>query len=360
VGEEILIIQMKNSDPATGYSEIVSSEDFSGGRQRVAVKDVQAEGKKIILESPLIRNFPANFTQVITIRNFKAVKIYNSSTLTAPAYNGSTGGVLALNVGGELFLDSNSLITMFAKGYPSARLSSNLNGPGGGIGGGYGGYGGDYTSTSGLVYGPPTNLFMGSGGGFGDSFLASGTHGYGGGLIMLSSDTMKIYGKIEADGNGAQGSGASGDSGRAGGGSGGGIEMISSSITFGGVVSAAGGSGSSYGEYPGYSDEGEYTYASWTSGQRGQNGKGGSLSGGGPGIGGNGGRGSSPSIISMAGFSAGAGGSSNKDGIIGGGGGAAGRIFIKTQSFNGATPNGYADAPGAPNKIGPYAYFMTF
>ena len=385
-GSKVLLAQMKNAS-GSNYNEVL---DLYGGQQEFIIKEIDTALKKVTLESTLARNFPATYTQVINIRNFNSVKLLGNTTLTAPAYNGIVGGILNLNSSSFIEINTNSSIDMTAKGYRGNE------GPGAGRGGltdatnpgffgsasgaGYAAVGGSAAgpcnAPGGLSYGSANGpLFMGSGGGIGHCMINN--NGKGGGLIRISANFLNIKGIISSDGGGGGGSSGyascpSGYSGL-GGGSGGGIEISSPTISFSGFLSSAGGGGS------------EWRY--WWSGQNGYLGKGGDGHSREPGctgitanptggIGGfigspvgNGGNGSwGAANGGNGGFCSGGGGvglcenSGGSTCFTGGGGGTGGRILIKYSTFNGGLLNsgsaGYADAPGASNKIGPYAYFI--
>lgn len=390
IGDGIFLYQNINSSGA-GYSEVL---DSTGGQFESTIKDIDYESKTITLSGSLNRNFPGNDrTQVISIKKLRSVKITNNTTLTAPGYNGKFGGILRLNSGNSLNIDSGSKIDMTAKGYrgnegPGGGMKGTVpyiaayTDYGGGSGAGYANRGGNAANTclayGGNTYGSSTGpMYMGSGGGLGDGML--NTYGYGGGLIILNAKEMFLNGVISSDGGGGGGpnnllaNGYSVDNSYAGlgGGSGGGIEIISPEIDFSGFISSAGGGGSA----------GKPTDTSATGfdnglgfpGKLGIGGKGGDWYGAIGGAGGDLGSqagvgGASPgqgSVGEPGGVSAGGGGTPLEGGsggspcFTGGGGGSAGRILIKVFNFNNFYHAfGHVDAPNASGKIGPYAYFL--
>ncbi len=171
------------------------------------------------------------------VPQYTDVTIQSSGSLTASAWDGSKGGVLAFYAAGTATVSSDGSVTMSAKGYRSHIVSdvsqgesynksggsayaiANLGGGGADYwcdpvdgceydwedvyaGGGYGTTGdnavGNYvTAYGGETYGDPnlTKLFMGSAGGSYNSDINGG-----GGIIFIRSNNLTVSGSISNDG----------------------------------------------------------------------------------------------------------------------------------------------------------------
>ena len=187
------------------------------------------------------------------------ITIGNGGSLTASAWNGTTGGVLVFYANGTASVTGTGSMTMSAKGY---RRSTNLNfsgesygglgstgnqdkgnnlGGGGfandslwlgcniyGFGGGFASIGGGGSGNGGAVYGDATmtKLFMGSAPGY---TSASGTVGNGAGIIYIIGNTISITSGLANNGG-------------AGGGAGGSVYLSGNSLSVGSdILTATGG-----------------------------------------------------------------------------------------------------------------------
>ncbi|MFO0563478.1 MAG: hypothetical protein U0269_35975 [Polyangiales bacterium] len=207
--------------------------------------------------------------QIVVVEEYTALTMAAGSTLTAPAWNGTTGGLLALDIQGAVTIPATATITMNGRGFRgashgcfyrcqtgvqgessqgagSATTASNGAGGGGGSlgqdgscggGGGYGaggatgaagsgagGCGPGTTSQPGGVGGAGagsadlrTAFFFGGAGGEGggdEDGAFPGAGGNGGGAIFLRASSVASFaGTITANGN----TGANGDQGSCGG-----------------------------------------------------------------------------------------------------------------------------------------------
>ncbi|WP_375770241.1 Ig-like domain-containing protein [Archangium gephyra] len=234
------------------------------------------------LTAPLVRAYAANVTQVIRVPEYTDVTITAAGVITAPAWNGSTGGIVAFLANGTV--NNNGLITASALGFRGGQYASDptaatgctgaeqpapsgaqkgegivntrygttqtgrgnvANGAGGGIcfksgggGGGHGGVGGQggrsAAATDGgrdvgglggaaLTYPLLTQLTFGGGGGAGHGSGATGVPGgRGGGAIFIRASQLTGSGVITAAGGSA---GASTSDGGSGGGAGGALYL---------------------------------------------------------------------------------------------------------------------------------------
>ncbi len=214
----------------------------------------------------------ASRTQVIRVPNYADVTVQNGATLTAPAWDGSTGGILVFrasgttNVAGTI---SASFIGYrggagqqctgawsgegFGGGSVFSQNPTGHNGGGstagtGGAGGGNGTPGGNPSNGSaigGTTTGTfdLTNMVFGGGGSGGEDCIQGGNGGNGGGMIIIFSKIITVSGAITANGQNGQNVGG-GSSQPGGGGAGGSILIKGQTVTIGAnSVIANGGSG---------------------------------------------------------------------------------------------------------------------
>lgn len=259
----VLIIQMRGT--GVGAYEVNKISSYSAGT--------------ITLQLPLSNTYTdsvggADQAQVVVLSQYTGVTIDAGVTLTAKAWDGDVGGVLAFLVNGTLTV--NGTISGTGKGFRGGPNSGNAgegtvggfvsqkiaNGNGGGAsdddrasgaGGGNGlagsdggalsgfssdaGIGGSTSGTADL-----TTMTMGGGGGasFGASF---GTGAAGGAIIFIMASVLTLGGSAAVVSNGNAGSAGTG---AGGGGSGGSILVKTQTATAGtNLITATGGSGGS-------------------------------------------------------------------------------------------------------------------
>ena len=236
-----------------------------------------------------------NHAQVVVFPEYQALVIQKGATVTAPAWNGKTGGILPLKVAGELELASGAKLSMIGNGFrgtshkgiyrnqhgyqgessigPGAKKTTpngsggsggyqvkGKNGSGGG-GGGHASAGGNSSKnqygitgvSGGAAVGKAdlSTMVFGGAGGEGsadeDGYQAGGG-GFSGGIVYIRAATVKINGIIETGGgkggngtNSCSGCGGAGMSG-GGGGAGGTVYLMAKAATLGSnVLTAAGG-----------------------------------------------------------------------------------------------------------------------
>ncbi len=111
VGNPVLLIQMQGADIATGNNAsfgTVSAMNDAGRHERAIIESVSANA--VFLKNRLVNRFnPAGKVQLVSIPQFTNVTV--SDTLKAKPWNGSTGGVLALEVSGTLTLNAPIVAT---------------------------------------------------------------------------------------------------------------------------------------------------------------------------------------------------------------------------------------------------------
>jgi hypothetical protein len=263
-------------------------------------------GTTISLASPLKNTYSSsggsNHAQMILVPQYTSVSVTAGATLTAPAWNGTTGGILVFDASGATTVSGTiSMTGLGFRGASHANICSNCkdgtsgesttgigvlgvgnNGPGGG-GGAQGqdcgmGAGGSYgtagttgannttatctanpntgASPAGTVFGAAnitsSIAFGGAGGegGFDEDGSWAGPGGSGGGLIFISSATLTVTGSIQANGSpggdGVSGAACGGGGcgmGGGGGGAGGAVRLVATTATLGTNLVVAVGAG---------------------------------------------------------------------------------------------------------------------
>jgi hypothetical protein len=287
-GELVLVLQMTASAlPAEGSTGPLELNPTGAGRWEFARLEAVGNGA-LRLTAPLVNTFPGPGSQVVRVPEYTSVHVQPASSLLAPPWNGSSGGVLVflatdfvLNQGiisaegagfrGGTFKTSTGRPTGCAEphqseatggahkgeglfstvaGAPTHGYGALGNGAGGGNcddggggGGGHGGAGGQggFTVSSdgardvggrggvALRYSGLTRLMLGGGGGAG----AGGTTGQGGGssggagggiIYIRARDFQGSQGRVLANGQSAAAASADG---AGGGGAGGHITVRS-------------------------------------------------------------------------------------------------------------------------------------
>jgi len=305
-GDLVLVLQTTGivpEPPSGGASPVVISATDPVGRWEFA--RVAAVGAGALnLTAPLVNSYAGNITQVIRVPEYTTVSLpFAIRTITAPAWNGSTGGVVAFLATGAV--SNNGSITVTAKGFrggvpvddasgavgctgldePAAngaqkgegvaftRYGTNqtgrgrvANGGGGGVclnsgggGGGNGGTGGQGGNTdlatdgnrsvggeggAALTFSLLNHVLFGGGGGAGHVTIGtSAPGGAGGGIIFIRAGSLSGSGSMVANG-GTGGSTTSQDA-ASGGGGGGTIYLRVAGAAACGALQVFGGNGGS-------------------------------------------------------------------------------------------------------------------
>ncbi len=246
-GDEVVIIQIQGT--GTGNYEL--------GRI------LSVAGSTLTLEAALQHTYTqggSSKAQLVRVPNYDNVTVTGSGRWEAPAWNGSTGGIITFRASGEVTIDGTVIASQKGfrggsggtddsntqgEGYPgTGSHTSNANGNGGGGGhaapgggGGYGTAGAASVGTGGSAQGGNTagdaeltQLFFGGGGGGGGSNGCGGTGGgYGGGIILMYAKALTVNSRL--DSRGGQGGDACERAG--GGGAGGAIKLIVKDATIG-------------------------------------------------------------------------------------------------------------------------------
>ncbi len=282
VGQRVLIHQTQGSGAGT-YEE--------GEVALVA-------GTKLTLTAALKNTYTSGTgssrAQVVVFATYGNLLIQKGATVTAPAWNGKTGGILPLLLSGDLELASGAKLSMTGRGFKGyfhkgiyrnqhgwqgestigpGTKKTTPNGSGGaggyqvkgknGSGGGGGGHAAAGGSSKANLYGIKgvsggaavgkadlSVIVFGGAGGEGsadeDGYQA-GSGGYSGGIVYVRAASVKLTGVIEAGGakggngtNSCSGCGGAGMSG-GGGGAAGSVYLMAKTATFGSNVLTAGG-----------------------------------------------------------------------------------------------------------------------
>lgn len=289
-GDEVLLINLQGT---SGSNSNVGKYEFC---------EVSSVSSATITCSANLQNTYGSSQKLVVQRvpNYTSVTINSGKTLTASAWNGTLGGVVAFRATGSV--DVSGSIDVTGKGYRKSSnqnigisdgvtdytnyqgegycgvgtTSRSANCGGGGAGKmvffelGKGGAGGSHASgannggectadfdgidnagIAGSSYGSAdlSTLYFGGAGGNGGDGENNVAGGNGGGIIFLSADTLSMSGSITADGDiGESDTAASSLNGGGGGGAGGSILIQGGNITIGtNKISADGGSGGSGG-----------------------------------------------------------------------------------------------------------------
>lgn len=293
VGDEVLVHQTQGT--------YIGGKLVAGNYELGTISAINAG--ELVLTQNLSHDFwqtDSARTQVIRVPNFQTLTVANGGVLTAHAWDGSTGGIVAFRVAGQLQVQVNGSIRATALGYRGAptnttgyagsqgeglngvgvpSVGANWNGGGGGCSYGYGnpaGGGGGGNGASGTKGNPGNNnscdtpgdsgssagdgqlsqiLFGGGGGSGGAKDGQNGNHpggkgGTGGGIALIFARSMNVEGSINANGeDGGLGNGFN-TSANGGGGAGGSIKLVVGDATLGAstAVMAIRGLGGRYGE----------------------------------------------------------------------------------------------------------------
>ena len=276
--DEVLVIDMQGSD--AGHYEYARVASVAAGAITVAT------GVGAAFRGASDR------VQVLRVQRYTSLTVASGATLSVPAWNGTTGGVLAVRVSGTATLsgDVGAAGAGFrgGAGDPGGRVcgagaqgesptavggratAANGGGGGGGAGGvaccigtgqSPGGGGGAYgtpgaagtgvsgAGAAGASYGDAAlvRIFAGSGGGGGggNCDVPSGGGGARGGVVMLSATTLAITGNVVA--SGVQGRVGGSYEGAGAGGAGGALLLAGRTVTLtaGHAVAAGGASNTS-------------------------------------------------------------------------------------------------------------------
>lgn len=131
-GDLILIIQMQgasmNTTNTSAYGSITSYNN-AGLSETRCVQSVSGSNL-ITLSVPLSNNYTASGrVQVVRVPRYSNLRIRNSSSIVASAWNGQTGGVVALEIQGQIRMDhvSSSQINVDGLGFRGGIQDNNTH-----------------------------------------------------------------------------------------------------------------------------------------------------------------------------------------------------------------------------------------
>jgi hypothetical protein len=282
-GQKDVVVSDSSGYVAGDKVLLVNMQGTGGNQGKWEIGEVASQSSGTIT---LVDNLTNNYTTadkgiVQIVPQYSSITVQSGGILTADAWNGTVGGIVAFMCSGTVTVDSGGKITAKGLGYRggaagdagtsyigtqgeshnatgAVSTAANNGGGGGGdslsgtveAGGGGGGYGvaggngaaeGAGTGgTGGGTYGQAdlnTTMYFGSGGGGG--YVASRDGGAGGGVVAIYANELTVAGAIDCDGDDGVNNGSNGG----GSGAGGSIYLSGSTITLGtGLTHSSGGS----------------------------------------------------------------------------------------------------------------------
>jgi MYXO-CTERM domain-containing protein len=136
-GELVLVLQMGGATSAVvgAQTDFIFSSTTRVGRWELARVQSVAQGATVndpdtlTLTAPLVQEFDADVTQVVRVPEYKNVRIDSGRGITAPAWDGKKGGVVAFLATGTV--TNNGTIDVSGKGFqggPFVAQTSNSEG----------------------------------------------------------------------------------------------------------------------------------------------------------------------------------------------------------------------------------------
>jgi hypothetical protein len=189
-GDLVMIVQMKgatmNFPGNESNSETAVASFHNAGKFEFNEVASVPDSITINLVSPLVNNYTASgHVQVIRVPRYSAFTVFEGASVTTQPWDGSTGGVLAVEV--KKYTVINGTVDVSGRGFRGGN-SNELTGENIGI------------SQAGNVNDKSGNrVFMGNGGNACDS--ANSTSGNGGGIIyLITGGPISGRGTIKSDG----------------------------------------------------------------------------------------------------------------------------------------------------------------
>lgn len=130
-GELVMIIQMQgatiNTDNSSSYGSVTAYNNC--GYYEFAEVLAVPTGTSITLTQPLKRSYSVSGNvQVIRVPRYSTFTINNGKSVTCPAWNGTTGGVIAIESNGATTI--NGVIDANAKGFRGGQVEQSTTTPG--------------------------------------------------------------------------------------------------------------------------------------------------------------------------------------------------------------------------------------
>ncbi len=190
-GKDTIYPDLTNSLPANNTYGAIVSYNNCGNYEFAQVNSVP-NGSSISVDCGLNYAYTASGkVQVIKVPRYTGLDVTGAGSITCPAWNGTTGGIVVVEVDGATTLSTNGAINVSAKGFRgggrenSAVINSTSWGSTRWGEGGYKGesIAGDTNTYKALFAGVVARGAVANGGGGGDAHNAGGGGGANGGLI---------------------------------------------------------------------------------------------------------------------------------------------------------------------------------
>jgi hypothetical protein len=247
--------------PASGSAAAINLTSSNTGRWELA-RIVAKNGNTLTTSESFVNAFPATGVQLVRVPEYTSITVSGSGFITAPAWNGATGGIVAFLATGTVTLNVAQAIRVSGLGFRGGLYITDASGTLGRSGldepapfGGQKGegivlsnYGSSFTGRGNFANGGGGGVAFKSGGGGGSNWAAGGTGGNSenttdgnravgglGGAPINYTD----YGHLVLGGGGGAGHG-DGASGRAGGAGGGVVFIRCAASTGSGAINASG------------------------------------------------------------------------------------------------------------------------
>ncbi len=188
-GKDTIFPDLSNSLPSNAtYGDILDYKNC-GNNEFVQVNN-SPNATTIIIDCGLSKSYSfSGKTQVIKVPRYSALTVNTPGSITCPAWNGATGGVVAIEVDGLTTLNSAGSVTVSAKGFRGGgreNLSTFGSGSWGSVKLSEGGYkgegiGGDTSTYKTLFSGAVARGAVANAGGGGNGHNAGGGGGANGG-----------------------------------------------------------------------------------------------------------------------------------------------------------------------------------
>jgi hypothetical protein len=177
-GDSILLIQMQNG----------SGIGISGQYEYATIDSIS--GSDIIIDTPISNSYgsgtfnsvSSSVTQIVRIPQYSLVTINNGASITSPAWNGFSGGIVTFRSLGDTTMVGSGFINVSEKGFRGGTCGACGNSDWGTQGEGYLGLGGESLTPNG----------NGGGGGYGPSGFG-GEGGAGGGHATTGGNSISSF-----------------------------------------------------------------------------------------------------------------------------------------------------------------------
>ena len=134
-GDLVMVIQHQGAtiNPAnSAFYGAITSYNNAGNYELVEVRSVPS-ATSIVVACALQKSYTATGkTQVVRVPRYASLTLNANTSITTPAWNGTTGGIVALEVQGDVTLNTGATIDVSGKGFRGGvltrRPNNNVNG----------------------------------------------------------------------------------------------------------------------------------------------------------------------------------------------------------------------------------------